>query len=258
MYRDVLLSPQEPRQVLRVTNILGRQQGVTQPLLKTILKGSGRSAKANIMRRTPQKNSALPGGYWELNNSSPLTPVFNRTVVDFLTEHQVAWRYYEHGYCFLRFFEKYTFDHTNIVDADDPLKGFYVNTSQGTLPSVSFIDPHFIEMPPGANCDRPPADIKDGQALAQKIVEAVVAGRKWNKTVLVIIYDEHGGFYDHVAPPNAERFGNEPVMTYGVRVPAFVISPLIKSVQVFGHDAGCYAAGPVSEVDACEKRRLPF
>ena len=37
-----------------VTNILGRQQGVTQPLLKTILEGSGRSAKANIMRRTPQ------------------------------------------------------------------------------------------------------------------------------------------------------------------------------------------------------------
>jgi hypothetical protein len=37
-----------------VTNILGRQSGVTQPLLKTILESSGRSAKANIMRRTPQ------------------------------------------------------------------------------------------------------------------------------------------------------------------------------------------------------------
>jgi phospholipase C len=181
-------------------------------------------------------------GFWELSNSSPLTPVFTKTIFDFLSDYQhidgtLTWNYFEHGYCFLRFFEKYTFDSTNIIDANDPVRGFFANAQRGTLPSVSFIDPHFVELPPNANCDGPPADIKDGQALVRKVVEAVVAGPKWNKTLLIIIYDEHGGFYDHVAPPPAERFSNEPVTTHGIRVPAFIISPWVKAGQVFGHDA---------------------
>jgi hypothetical protein len=71
--------------------------------------------------------------------------------------------------------------------ADDPVNGFYASASRGTLPSVAFIDPHFIEMPPNANCDGPPADVKAGQALVQKIVEAVVAGPKWNKTLVGLL-----------------------------------------------------------------------
>lgn len=183
----------------------------------------------------------LAAGTWEFSNSSPLTPVFTQTVFDFLTDYQhidpnISWHYYEHGYCFLRFFEKYTFDSTNIIDANDPVNGFFANAARGTLPSVTFIDPHFIELPPNANCDGPPADVADGQALVQKIVEAVVAGPKWHKTLLIIIYDEHGGFYDHVPPPQAVRVtGESPITTYGIRVPAFVISPWVQAGQVFGH-----------------------
>jgi hypothetical protein len=104
------------------------------------------------------------------------------------------------------------------------------------LPSVSFIDPHFVDYPPGSNCDEPPSDIADGQALVQRIVEAVIASPAWQKTLLLIVYDEHGGFYDHVPPPPAARVSEEfPISTLGVRVPAFVISPWVAAGSVFGY-----------------------
>ena len=57
--------------------------------------------------------------------------------------------------------------------------------------------------------------------------------------MLVIVYDEHGGFYDHVPPPSAARVSDDlPITTYGVRVPAIVVSPWVGQGSVFGHDAG--------------------
>jgi len=80
------------------------------------------------------------------------------------------------------------------------------------------------------------ADIKDGQALVQRVVEAVVTSPQFVNTLLIITYDEHGGFYDHVPPPPAIPFSDEsPIKTYGVRVPAFFISPWIKAGGVFGN-----------------------
>ena len=146
-----------------------------------------------------------PRGFWEFDNSSPKRPVYTPTIFDYLSipTAAVTWRYFEHGYCFLRFFEGHTFDDANIVAADDPHVGFFASARAGALPSVTFIDPHFIEYPPGGNCDGPPADVKDGQDLVRRVVEAVVAGPAWEKTLLLIVYDEHGGFYDHVPPPPA-------------------------------------------------------
>jgi len=186
----------------------------------------------------------IPENTWEFSNSSPLTPVFNKTIFDHLTDYHdhiekaFTWKYYENGYCFLRFFSKYTFDDTNIVSMNDPLRGFFADAKNGTLPSVSFIDPHYIELPPNADCDGPVADIKAGQLLVRKVVDAVVTSPRFSNTLLIITYDEHGGFYDHVPPPEAVRFSDEsPIKTYGVRVPAFFISPWIKAGSVFGHDA---------------------
>jgi phospholipase C len=179
----------------------------------------------------------IPADTWEFSNSSPLTPVFNKTIFDHLTDHGVTWKYYEHGYSFLRFFSEYTFDDINLVDATDTTKGFFTDAKNGTLPSVSFIDPHFIELPPGASADGPVADIRQGQDLVQRVVEAVVTGPKFENTLLIITYDEHGGFFDHVPPPAAVQFSDEsPIKTYGIRVPAFFISPRVKAGSVFGHD----------------------
>jgi phospholipase C len=183
-------------------------------------------------------------GFWEFDNSSPVRPVFTPTIFDHLsdavdpqTQQPVTWRYFEHGYCSLRFYEGHTFDHTNIVAADDPHIGFFASARAGALPNVTFIDPHFIELPPDANCDGPPSDVKDGQAFVQRVVEAVVASPAWEKTLLLIVYDEHGGFFDHVPPPAAVPVSPDlPITTTGVRVPAVVVSPWVAPGTVFGHD----------------------
>jgi phospholipase C len=195
-------------------------------------------------------NLGIKKGAWELNNSSPLTPVFTKNIFDYLTDYRnkvdkkVTWKYYEHGYSFMRFFSNYTFDETNVVSVDDPNTGFFADAKRGTLPSVSYIDPLYTEMPPLSNCDGPPADIKRGQDFVRKVVEAVITSPQYANTLLVITYDEHGGFYDHVAPPAALPYLDEtanpqspkfPVKTYGVRVPTFFISPYIKAGSVFGH-----------------------
>ena len=67
---------------------------------------------------------------------------------------------------------------------------------------MSFIDPHFIELPPDGNADGPIADVTAGQAFVKKIVDAVVASPAWDSTLLLVVYDEHGGF-DHHVPPAA-------------------------------------------------------
>jgi phospholipase C len=183
-------------------------------------------------------------GFWEFENSSPMLPVFTPTIFDHLngatdarSGAPVTWRYFEHGYCTLRFYEKYTFDHEHIVSIDDPVEGFFACARSGRLPSVSFIDPHFVDYPPGSSCDEPPSDIAPGQDLIQRIVEAVITSPTWPRTLLLIVYDEHGGFYDHVPPPAAARVSPEfPIGTLGLRVPAFVISPWVAPGSVFGHD----------------------
>lgn len=133
-------------------------------------------------------------------------------------------------------FERYNSDDELIVNMRDSAKGFFANASAGTLPSVSFIDPDFIDVLPG-NDDGPPADIADGQHLVAEVVRAVMDGPDWNKTLLLITYDEHRGFFDHVAPPAAVPVSG--INEYGVRVPAFVISPWVdpKTVSdtVFDH-----------------------
>jgi phospholipase C len=184
-------------------------------------------------------------GFWELDNSSPPRPVFTKTILDYLSDatdpvsgQPVTWNYFEDGYCFLRNFEKYTFDHERVIAVDDPENGFFARARTGTLPNVSFIDPHFVELPPGGNCDGPPADVRAGQELVSKVVSALVTSPAWNKSMLVIVYDEHGGFYDHVAPPAAAQVSDELALdTYGVRVPAFVVTPWVGAGAVFGHDA---------------------
>lgn len=184
-------------------------------------------------------------GFWEFDTPGPFLPVFTKTIFDYLSDATdanglpapVSWTYFEQGYNFLRLFQRFTFDQEHIVDYHDPVRGFRAMMRAGTLPSVTFVDPHFIELPPGSDDDDPPADVTDGENFIQQVVEAVVTSPAWTKTLLLIVYDEHGGFYDHVPPSAAARVSPElPIDTHGVRVPAFVISPWVAGGTVFGSD----------------------
>jgi len=177
-------------------------------------------------------------GDWQFDNppTAELVPIATRTLFDHLTEHGVSWRYYERGYCFLRMFAAYTTDTTNIVDAGLDSANFVANAKAGDLPSVTFIDPDFIDFPPGYD-DGAPADIARGQHFIGTIVNALMQGPLWSKTLFVITYDEHGGFYDHVPPPAAVAVSG--IDHYGLRVPAIIVSPWVDhgalSNVVFDH-----------------------
>jgi phospholipase C len=72
------------------------------------------------------------------------------------------------------------------------------------LRHVSWIDPNFVDLnvlDPNSNDDHAPSDIRAGEAFVVEIYDALRNSAEWEDTMLVVGYDEHGGFYDHVAPP---------------------------------------------------------
>jgi phospholipase C len=109
------------------------------------------------------------------------------------------------------------------------------DAARTTLPSVSWIDPAFTNFNPlgfPVDDDHPPADIKDGQDLILAVYDALATSPQWERSLLVIIYDEHGGFFDHVAPPHAIDDDLETFGRYGVRVPAIIVSPWVQPRSV--------------------------
>ncbi len=117
-------------------------------------------------------------------------------------------------------------------------RSFIRDAATGNLPAVSWIDPDFSDLGFTGNDDHPPSDVRKGQELVLKVVHAVQSGPQWNKTLLVIVYDEHGGFYDHVVPPVATD-GDSNFRKLGLRVPAIVVSPWVQpgsvSSEIFDH-----------------------
>lgn len=88
------------------------------------------------------------------------------------------------------------------------------------------------------NDDHPSHDVYQGQMFVKEVYETLRSSPQWNQTLFVITYDEHGGFYDHVATPNKgvpspdDIVGPDPFLfkfdRLGVRVPSIAISPWIK------------------------------
>jgi phospholipase C len=98
------------------------------------------------------------------------------------------------------------------------------------FPQYSFIEPAYKG--DEQNDQHPPADIMKGELLLGQVYNALRANEGlWNSTLFVFLYDEHGGFYDHVEPPSAIPPDNKTTEyafdQYGVRVPAILISPWI-------------------------------
>jgi phospholipase C len=164
-------------------------------------------------------------------------------VHDLLTRKGVVWRVYESfpSVTMLRMFARYAGDSTNIV----PLfPNFERDAAEGRLAPLTVIEPAMHHFPP--NDDHPPADMCKGQEFLWDVYTKLSNGPQWKNTLLIVSYDEHGGFYDHVIPPVADLRtreidtaeddptggeggpGPSSLLTrYGLRVPTFVVSPWV-------------------------------
>ncbi len=113
-------------------------------------------------------------------------------------------------------------------------------TDNGTaMPPVIFIEPEYSDGPNSApNDDHPPTGIGQGQDMLANIYNTLIANpKRWAKTLLLVTYDEHGGFFDHVPPvPLPCHVNSYLFQTTGVRVPGLVISPLVAPGRVYSEN----------------------
>jgi phospholipase C len=161
-----------------------------------------------------------------LDNSSFISGL--PTIWDRLAEHGQTGRYY---YSDVSFLDLWGTKYAGIVH---PVARFMEDCASGTLPNVAFVDPKFAGEESGTSGDdHPHADIRNGEAFLSQIYQAVVSSPNWKHTVLVVTFDEWGGFFDHVAPPiapipAASATAGDTDGRLGFRVPCIVISPMAR------------------------------
>jgi phospholipase C len=159
-----------------------------------------------------------------------------KTIYHYLTELGVRWRVYHQGLPFLilmpgvwQFLSETKYFRRLSSLAEDAQ-----NESDDTWPQVIFIEPEYYDSPirlSAQPCDNhPPLPMAYGEAFLRQAYLALSRSRHWPKTVMIYTYDEHGGFFDHVAPlkvPQGAPAGQyPPFQTTGPRVPAVIVSPM--------------------------------
>jgi phospholipase C len=202
--------------------------------------------------------SSVPGATWpnrlyavagqaagSHDDKSP--PIYNLpTVFRYLDQREVDWRWYSYDPATLRAIDpnyrfrghgRFSYFDRRKLSVREEIVGHFLeegpsfldDAANDRLPAVSWIDPHFKDtrmLGPDSNDDHPPTDVTAGQDLVLTLYHALKSSKAWDKTLLLVTYDEHGGFFDHVSPPEAPD-DNPEFRRFGVRVPALVISPWV-------------------------------
>jgi phospholipase C len=145
------------------------------------------------------------------------TPLYGWTDLTYLlNQNNVTWKYYKHtGVAAIW----NPLPHFTTVQDDNQLSRivnsnqFFTDAAKGTLPEVSWVAPN------GTVSEHPPNQVSNGQAWVTSLINAVMQGPDWDSTAIFLSWDDWGGFYDHVVPPDVDGYG------YGLRVPGLVISP---------------------------------
>ncbi len=122
---------------------------------------------------------------------------------------------------------------------------FFKHVESGDVPNYCFLSPRFINfLDWEANDQHPSHSMRNGEILINEVYSAIRKNQNlWQKSLLIVLYDEHGGFYDHVPPPPLQPFSNYKVLNpdgknsddpsfkfdrLGLRVPAILVSPYVK------------------------------
>jgi phospholipase C len=164
-------------------------------------------------------NAATSGGITNNNLTAPGILDFP-IILDLLDAHGISWKVYnvdfetiESGFSdnVAQFFVRWQNDPRTFASKLD----YLTDLQRGTLPHVSWIIPDDLK---GWD-EHPPADISVGMRLQQELITALQRSRLWERSAYLLTYDESGGFFDHVAPPQLDAYG------LGPRVPTWVISP---------------------------------
>jgi len=161
------------------------------------------------------------------------------TLFHWLDAHHVRWRVYSAGLSFFTLMpqmwpELLTPRFRRLSD----LSFDFVHEADDTRPQVIVVEPDYDDTPvhlSGHACDNhPPLPMSFGEAFLRQVYEALTSNPgRWQRTVMIVTYDEHGGFHDHVAPlqvhcPPPPGASYPPFETTGVRVPTIVASPLVQ------------------------------
>jgi phospholipase C len=176
-------------------------------------------------------------------------PPPNGTIFDRLSAQNITWADYSRDIPMTLVIPRILLEHPK---HHHRFKKFLADCEAGTLPQVSFVDPKMGTLSAAGNAlkqipeevkllldrldpgetEEDPDDMYNGERWAHETVEAVVRSPAWPRTLLIYTYDEHGGYYDHVPPPQAPVPDDIPPAeppgdygSYGPRVPAVVVSP---------------------------------
>ncbi|HLJ35720.1 MAG TPA: alkaline phosphatase family protein [Ktedonobacteraceae bacterium] len=149
------------------------------------------------------------------------------TIVDLLDQYHITWKCYNLGlgtgtkledFNPLVFYKRWQNDpRLNFSDGD-----YQNDLNHGTLPQVSFLVTEALIS------EHPPADIQMGQKEMSEVINALIASPLWKSSALFLTYDEGGGYFEHVAPPQVDAYG------LGMRVPMTVVSPWARRGYVSG------------------------
>lgn len=181
-----------------------------------------------------------PASYFYLYNQD--------TIYDRMNDAgNVEWRIYHDGVpqstVLSHMWSKYGFSW--LTDSYSSMKEFHADAAgnEADFPEYSFIEPNYGFFGQKGNDQHPPSDIADGERLIAEVYNALRNNEElWKSTLLIVTYDEHGGFFDHVVPPktvapdnNTEEYAFNQL---GVRVPTILVSPWLDAgvcSTVFDH-----------------------
>ncbi len=185
-----------------------------------------------------------------------------RTVFDIAEEAGADWRYYfADAPLELALLDKFA-----SLESLGKLHGwsrFMEDIGGGDLPFFSWVNPRWfpnITSFAQASDQHPDHDVRQGELLVKQVYEALRASPAWEKTALIITYDEHGGFWDHVPPPQdgvpppGDNRTSYPDKDFkfdrlGVRVPTVLVSPWVKRGTVVSEPSGAEKPQPTSRWD---------